>query len=186
MTQDNFHPDLLLHSGAAVEVRTRRDPSGANVVSEIRVRFPRDKEIPLGGITSNVLREIPLSYLTNEAHSPKRHLDLSEAEEDVLLHLLRNYPSSPGRVPVEAIYPAATAYFYEKFLGEQPYLPNVALGNALGVPVRTISTRVSKARSLGYLQTGTTTRVGGRARGALTANAVDVVERYLKEQQDEH
>jgi hypothetical protein len=174
-----YPPDFVLSNGALVEFKTRRDKTGAAVVTRIEIWFPKGAEIPLGGINSSTLREIPLSYITSTLNVKKRILELTPAEEEQLLELLRDYPSSPGRVPVDPVYLAATAYFFEKFMGQEPYNPNVALSAELGVPVRTITTRVGKARSLGFLMTGTTTRVGGQARGALTYTAQQELLRFL-------
>jgi hypothetical protein len=177
-TEDS--PDLVLSNGALVEFKTRKDRTGAAVVSRLEIWFPEGAEIPIGGINSASLREVPLSYITSTLNAQTRILELSAAQEEELLNLLRNYPSTPGRVAIDPVYLAATAYFFEKFMGEDPYKPNVSLSRELGVPVRTITTRVAKARSLGFLITGTTTRVGGTARGALTITAQQELSRYLE------
>lgn len=173
-------PDLVLHNGAHVEVKTRRDDSGAQVIAGIYLAFPRDKKVPLGGITARTLREIPLDFLRYEAQSLGRRLELTIEQEERLLMLLRNYPSSPGRVPINPIFGAAIAYFYEKFLSQKPYKPNVALSSILGTPVRTIATRVATARANGYLDSGKTPRSGGSARGSLTPKGKDEILKWLR------
>lgn len=168
-------PELVLPSGAHVEVRTSQDKSGCRVISKISISFPRAREVPVGGITARILREIPLDYLLHESGSPGRTLELNSDEEDRLLALLGTYPRSPGRVPISPIYPAATAYFYEKFMNEKPYRPNVALSTALETPVRTIATRIQTARRNGFLESSQTPRSGGRARGRVTPKARDEI-----------
>lgn len=172
-------PEHVLSNGAHVEIKTRKDMSGSRVISEMKVSFPRNREIPLGGITARVLREIPLDYLLHEFRPPEQTLRLNRDEERHLLALLKNYPSSPGRVPVPPIYSAAVAYFYEKFTNEKPYQPNVALSNVLETPVRTIATRIQTARRNGFLESGQTPRRGGKARGGVTAMAKDEILRWL-------
>jgi hypothetical protein len=175
-----LHPDFVLSNGAFVEVKATRDQSGSNVISEIYIAFPRGKEIPLGGITARVLRELPLDYLRHETGSTQRELELTPEQEERLLMLLKNYPSSPGRVPVLDIYGAATAYFYEKFLNQKPYKPNVALSSVLETPVTTIAKRVATARTNGFLDSGQTPRSGGTARGTITPKAKAEVLKWLR------
>lgn len=186
MNSQKQEHDLVLESGALVKIKARRDAMGANVICELQVAFPTGREVPLGGITTQVLREIPLAFLLNELHAQTRALRLSENHENLLLNVLRNFPSSPGRVPIGAIYPASVAYFYEKYLSQKPYQPIVTLSDVLGVPARTMGTRVAKARSLGYLTSGATIRSGGRARGKLSATAKKIITEYLKELEDEY
>lgn len=178
--QIEIGPDLVLPNGAHVEVKTRIDSSGARVISELHIVFPKNKEVSTGGITARTLRDLPLEFLRLETGGPKRQLELAADQEERLLDLLRNYPSSPGRVPILPIYGAAIAYFYEKFLNEKPYKPNVALSSTLGTPVRTIATRVATARVNGFLESGQTPRSGGSARGALTPKAKDEILRWLR------
>jgi len=186
LNSQNQRHDIVLESGALVEIKARKDALGANVISELHVVFPADQEVPRGGITTQLLREIPLAFLLNEVHAQKRTLRLSEHQEKLLLELLRNFPSSPGRAPIAPIYPASVAYFYEKFLSQKPYQPIATISDVLGVPARTIGTRVAKARSLGFLLSGETIRTGGRARGNLSTTAQTVITEYLKERKDEH
>ena len=186
MNSNNPNADYVLSNGAMVEVKTRRDEAGANVITELHVVIRRGKPVPLGGITARVLREIPLAYLANEAHAPQARLALNARDEALLLDLLRAYPSAQGRNPIKSIYLAATAYFYEKYLRQKPYTPNTTLSEVLDVPVRTVSTRVAKARSSGYLEKGATARLGGGGRGSLTPTAVRVIEEFLRGQENEH
>lgn len=173
------NPDFVLANGAHVEVKAKRDESGAQVISAIFIAFPRDANIPLGGITARNLREIPLDFLRYEARSPERMLELSTEKEKELLMLLKNYPSSPGRVPIKPIFGAAIAYFYEKFLSQKPYKPNIALSSILEAPVKTIATRVATARANGFLESGQTRRSGGTARGSLTPKGKEEILKWL-------
>ena len=162
-----------------MNVKATLDKSGGSVISEIHIAFSPDTEVPLGGITARVLRELPLDYLRHETRSHQRDLKLTSDQEERLLSLLRNYPSSPGRVPILDIYGAATAYFYEKFLTQKPYKPNVALSVALETPVRTIAKRVATARTNGFLESGQTPRSGGTARGTITPKAKAEILKWL-------
>jgi hypothetical protein len=175
-----LHPDFTLSNGALVEVKATRDKSGSNVISSIRIEFPKGMEIPLGGITARVLRELPLDYLRHETGSNRRELVLTSEQEERLLMLLKNFPSSPGRVPILDIYGAATAYFYEKFLNQKPYKPNVALSAALETPVTTIAKRVATARANGFLESGQKPRSGGTAKGALAPKGKKEILKWLR------
>lgn len=181
MEEDISRSDLVLSNGAVVEFKLAKDATGAAVIRRLEVWIPAGTPIPLGGITANTLREIPLSTITSSLASNWRSLELSREQEDLLVHRLRNYPRRPGRSEVPQIFLAATAYFFEKFLNEWPHSPHQALAKMLGVPVETIRSRVNKARSKGFLTTGATRRSGGRARGSLSEMARIEIERYLKD-----
>lgn len=178
--------DYVLSNGALVDVKTRRDKTGANVISELHVLFPKSAPVPPGGLTARSLREIPLGFLANEAHAPEPKIKLDPKREEKLLELLHQYPRSPGRRPIDPLFLAATAYFYEKFLSQKPYTPNATLAEVLDVPVRTIGTRVAKARSTGYLGKGESARLGGGGRGSLTPSAVKLISQFFEGKVDEH
>jgi hypothetical protein len=163
-----------------VEFSLRTDKSGAKVLTELRLYYPEseDTDLPLGGITAKVLRSVSLYDLKKRWLNEGDFFRLSVEQEEILLDLLRNYPSKQGRVPVPAIYLAGIAYLYESALRKSPQ-PNKYVGHALGARVRTIATRVSKARKEGFLENGEVARRGGLAKGQVSDKAKKVLEDYL-------
>jgi hypothetical protein len=192
MNQLGNESDYVLANGARVDFKVRYDTSGGAAISELRVYFPRSIDIPAGGISANTLREIHIGELLR--HWNARGYDavlpqgnqLSKDDEDALLHALHNYPANLGRAETPPIFLASTAYFYAKLLRENPRTPNVKLSELLEIPIRTINTRVSKARAAGFLESGDRTKVGGRGRGYLTPMAVEVISRFLEGVNDEY
>lgn len=186
MNQLGPDSDYMLSNGARVNFKVAHDASGGAVISEIHVFFPRAFEIPVGGISAKTLRELQIGELLkhwNAHRSSRSNLSgilLSQDEEEALLHALHNYPANTGRTGTPSIFLASTAYFYAKTLGENPRNPNAELAELLRVPIRTINTRVSKARSAGFLESGDRGQVGGRARGYLTPSAISEIQQFLK------
>jgi hypothetical protein len=192
MNQLGNDSDYVLTNGARVDFKVRYDTSGGAAVSELRVYFPPTIDIPVGGITANTLREIHIGELLRHWNSqghdvliPQGHR-LNKSGEEALLHALHNYPTNLGRTETPPIFLASTAYFYAKLLRENPRTPNVKLSELLEPPLRTINTRVSKARTAGFLESGDRNRVGGRGRGYLTPMAIEEISKFLKGINDEH
>jgi len=191
MNQIGMESDYVLSNGARLDFKVRYDSTGAAAVSELRVYFPLPFDIPVGGISANVLREIQIGEMIrhwnaqDQSGPPSHGLRLTKQHEEALLHALDNYPTNLGRSETPPIFLASTAYFYSKLLRENPRTPNVKLSELLGTPIRTINTRVSKTRAAGYLESGDRSRVGGRGRGYLTPKATHEISHFLKGLQDE-
>ena len=192
MNQLGNDSDYVLTNGARVDFKVRYDASGSAAVSELRVYFPRTSDLPVGGITAKTLREIHIGEILrhwntqgHDALAPQGYR-LKKSDEDALLHALHNYPTNLGRAETPPIFLASTAYFYAKLLRENPRTPNVKLSELLDTPIRTINTRVSKARAAGFLESGDRNRVGGRGRGYLTPMAIEEISKFLRGINDEH
>lgn len=192
MNQLGNNSDYVLTNGARVNFKVRYDTTGGAAVSELRVYFPPPIDIPVGGITANTLREIHIGELLRHWNSQGHDVlasqgqRLNKSDEEALLHALHNYPTNLGRTETPPIFLASTAYFYAKLLRENPRTPNVKLSELLETPIRTINTRVSKARAEGFLESGDRNRVGGRGRGYLTPMAIEEISKFLKGINDEH
>ena len=182
----NEKADLVLPNGASLNFKVRHDASGAAVVSELQIFFAQGSQIPLGGISSATLRQIhigDLLRLSSELGRDIGHSDelsLTVSQESGLLHALSNYPARVGRIPTPDIFPASMAYFYSRILREHPRNPNVKLAELLEVPIRTVNARVAKAKELGFLTVGESSRVGGRGRGILSPSAKREILRHLE------
>ena len=192
MNRRGHESDLVLSNGALVDFKVRHDASGAVVISELHIYFPRGEAIPSGGIGANTLREIHIGEVIRRWHeTPESFLNsqafkLSPEDEDDLLHVLRNYPSNTGRGGTPPIFLAALAFFYSQTLRKNPKSPNIELARLIGTPIRTVNTRVAKARQEGFLSTGVQTTVGGRARGLLTETAKQTITDYFERSDSEH
>lgn len=161
-----------------IEAVIGEDPSGARVITEIRYFYPDSDAVPVGGINAKDVRNISFWSLIKDSYQDAGY-SLTTEEEERLVVLIRDYyPSNPGRVPVPDIYLAGIAYLFDKQLRDTPRNPVAILADSLGVPVRTLTTRMKKVRSLGYLSSGVPTP-GGNARGNLTSKAVEAIKNYL-------
>jgi len=192
MNQLGSNSDYVLSNGARVDFKVRYDSSGGAVVSELHIHFPSNLNVPDGGISANTLREIQIGELLRhwnaQSKNPRssQQMKLEQSDEEALLHALHNYPTNLGRSEIPAIFLASTAYFYAKLLRENPRTPNVKLSELLEIPIRTVNTRVSKARAAGFLESGDGNRVGGRGRGYLTPTATQEITHFLKGVNDEY
>lgn len=192
MKQLDSNSDYVLANGARVDFKVRYDSSGGAVVSELHIYFPKNLNVPVGGISANTLREIQIGEILRHWNFqgknslPPRELTLKQNDEEALLHALHNYPTNLGRRETPPIFLASTAYFYAKLLREHPRTPNVKLAELLEIPIRTVNTRVSKARAAGFLESGDGNRVGGRGRGYLTQTATQEISHFLKGVNSEH
>jgi hypothetical protein len=167
-----------------VEFVLGRDKTGAKVLTELKIYYPgcedEDFTPPFGGISARVLRSIPLYGLIKKGLNEEDYFSLTNEQEDIILGLVRNYPSHPGRVPIPEIYLAGIAYLYEKAVREDPFSPAKSLSKSLGVKTPTLSTRIAKARRSGFLCTGQEyIRRGGNAWAETTEKAQQVLEDYL-------
>lgn len=179
-------PDLVLSNGAIVEFKVRRDEAGAVVIWRLEVFFPDPELIPPGGITAATLRELSLSGLTKATNLEQPYppvFRLSSKDEERLVQLVRDFPRSTGGKAIAPIYPAAMAYLFERTLEEQPLNPNVALSVLLEVPVETVSTRLKRARALGFLLRGLKPRTGGTARGIASETARRQIREFLEKEE---
>jgi hypothetical protein len=167
-----------------VEFALGRDKAGAKVLTELKIYYPgsEDEDFipPFGGISARVLRSIPLYGLIKKGLNEEDYFSLTNEQEDIILGLVRKYPSHPGRVPIPEIYLAGIAYLYEKAIREDPFSPAKSLAQSLGVNTGTLSTRIAKARKSGFLHTSQEhPRRGGNASAEGTTKSQQVLVDYL-------
>lgn len=159
------HHDLILKSGAFVDFKVSRDKSNNLVISSITIGF-EGAEVPRGGITASTLREIRTSELLVNWFDDNPQSKLTLKQEEFLWGLLINNWKAKGREGVDPISYANLAFFYIKYCENYPNNPTNQLAIDMGIPVKTLQTRLSKARKLGMLTSGA--QGVGKAMGALT------------------
>lgn len=167
-----------------VEFALGKDKAGAKVLTQLKIYYPgsEDEDFipPYGGITARALRSVSLYDLMKKGLNEGDFFSLSTEQEDIILDLVKKYPSHPGRVPIPEIYLAGTAYLYEKAVREDLTSPAKSLAHTLGVNTRTLATRIAKARKSGFLYTSQEhIRRGGNAWAETTEKAQQVLRDYL-------
>lgn len=164
LKNDKKH-DLTLSSGAVVDFKVSSDEVGNSVISRISISFD-GPVIPLGGINASTLREIRISELMVNWFEENSKNVFEPKEEEFLWKQLLNSWKAHGRDGVPSTSYATLAYFYVKYSEMFPNNPTHRLALDLSIPAKTLQTRLSKARKLGLLTSGT--KGTGKAVGAFT------------------
>jgi hypothetical protein len=181
MQQRGQSSDLVLSNGATVNFKVRKDGSGRPVISALQIQFPTSTEVPEGGITAALLREIRMTDLLGAWFEESRVSFLDDSSERFLWARLSQDWRPNGRNPISSNLYAALAYFYVQSCKQSIAAPTLDLSEKLGVNVRTISTRLSQARKLGLLTQNRTSSPSGKAGGELTPLGKRILQEIVKE-----
>ncbi len=162
----NQMADLVLSNGAEVNFKVAKDVQGNPVISQLFISFPKSREIPSGGIGAELIREIRINELFTLWFQESRQSFLSKSQERVILQFLKQPIRAQGRSGLPEEYYAALTYFYILQYEQSPSNPKAVLAEILNVSPKTLSTRLTQARKLGFLSStqsgGRTTRAGGQ------------------------
>lgn len=158
--------DLLLSNGAHVNFNVVTDVQGNPVISRLEISFQNNRKIPLGGIGAELIREIRINDLLALWFQESRQSFLSKNQERVVLQFLKQPIRAQGRSGLPEEYYAALTYFYILQYEQSPSNPKAVLAEMLNVSPKTLSTRLTQARKLGFLSSnqsgGRSTRAGGQ------------------------
>jgi hypothetical protein len=173
--------DLVLSNGAEVNFKVGPDASGNPVISLLQISFPRGRDIPQGGISATLLRELTIGELLRLWFSEASRSFLSKQDEKSLWKYLQMGGGPSGRKGLPPTYYACLSYLYVKQCELTPGNPTSELAQQLQVSPKTVSTRLAQARKIGVL----TARKDGssvtRAGGILTAEGKKLIATFVKE-----
>lgn len=173
--------DLVLSNGAEVNFRVGQDRTGNPVVSFLQISFPRGKQIPQGGVSATLIREITINELLRLWFQESSRSFLTKPEEELIWHAIHNLGVASGRRGLSPLYYACLAYVYVRQCEVTPNNPTAEIAHMLQVSPKTISTRLAQARKIGVLtgrKDGTSiTRAGGN----LTSEGKKLVMNFIKE-----
>jgi hypothetical protein len=79
--------DLVLSNGAEVNFGVGQDRTGNPVVTYLQISFPRGKQVPQGGVSATLLREITISELLTLWFQESSRSFLTAREEELILVL---------------------------------------------------------------------------------------------------
>lgn len=173
--------DLVLSNGAEVEFKVGQDVSGNPVISYLQIHFPRGRDIPQGGISATLLRELTIGELLALWFSESSRSFLSKREEKAVWEYLHRSGGPSGRVGLPPTYYACLSYMYVKQCELTPGNPTAEIAQRLQVSPKTISTRLARAREIGVLtgrQDGSSVT---RAGGTLTSESKTIIAIFIKE-----
>ena len=180
MNQD-VRADLVLSNGAEVDFKVGHDVSGNPVISLLQISFPRGREIPQGGISATLLRELTIGELLRLWFSEASRSYLSNRDEKSIWKYLRVSGGPSGRKGLPPTYYACLSYLYVKQCELTPGNPTSELAQQLRVSPKTVSTRLAQARKIGVL----TARKDGssvtRAGGMLTVDGKKIIAAFVGE-----
>ena len=173
--------DLELSNGAEVNFKVGHDVSGNPVISLLQISFPRGRDIPQGGISATLLRELTIGELLALWFQESPRSFLSKRDEQSLWNQIETGGGPSGRRGLSATYYACLAYVYVKQCEITPRNPTAKIAQKLQVSPKTITTRIAQARKIGVL-TGQKDRSNvTRAGGTLTAEGKKLIATFVKE-----
>ena len=173
--------DLVLSNGAEVNFKVDEDVSGNPVISLLEISFPRGRDIPQGGISATLLRELTIGELLTLWFSEDPRSFLSNRDEKTIWEYLRVSGGPCGRKGLPPTYYACLSYMYVKQCELTPVTPRAEIAQQLRVSPNTISTRLAQARKIGVLTGGKDRSNVTRAGGTLTAEGKKLIATFVKE-----
>ena len=173
--------DLVLSNGAEVNFKVGQDVSGNPVISLLQISFPRGRDIPQGGISATLLREITIGELLTLWFSEASRSFLSNRDEKSVWELLHISGGPSGRKGLPPTYYACLSYMYVKQCELTPGNPTSEIAQRLQVSPKTISTRLARARRIGVLTGRNDGSIVTRAGGMLTAEGKKIISAFVKE-----
>ena len=173
--------DLTLSNGAKLNFKVFRDRSGVDVISYLEVSFSQGAQIPTGGITANLLREISISTLLEEWFSLSSRAFLDSKQEKKLWNYLSKIISVSTKTGKSDLYYACLAYVYTVSCEREPRRPTSHIANQLRVSTKTLSTQLARAKKSGLLTTPNQSVHSGKAGGLLTNKGKQLIVAFLEE-----
>ena len=173
--------DLLLSNGAHVNFNVATDVQGNPVISRLEICFQNNRKIPLGGIGAELIREIRINDLLALWFQESSQAFLSKNQEGAVLRFLKQPTKPQGRNGLPNEYYAALTYFYILQYEKSPSNPKAVLAELLNVSPKTLSTRLTQARKLGFLSSTQTGGRTSRAGGQMSAQCKKLITNLLGE-----
>lgn len=163
-----------------VNFKISTDPLGNTVVSSLHLDFPEGVEIPVGGISAIGLREISINNLLAMWFKESSSLYLNTQERNTLIKFLKRGFPHGGRKGLPKHYYAGLSYLYIEYSEKNPGNPTSMLAKSLDMPVKTISTQLSRARKFGILTPSPRVSTG-RASGKMTEQGKKLINEITEE-----
>ena len=168
-----------LSNGAYVDFKVKEDSNGTPVISELRVFFD-EGDLAVGGVGSTILREIRTFDLIRMWSVESSRSFLSADQELQLWKKIKKPWESMGRLGAPTELYAALAYFYLKYIEQNPNSPTSNLATDLQISPKTLSTRITRCRELGLLGDPLKITPSGKASGKLSTKSKSLITKLLK------
>jgi hypothetical protein len=163
-----------------VNFKVSTDLLGNTVVSSLHLDFPEGVEIPMGGISAIGLRKISINNLLAMWFKESSNLYLNTQERDTLIKFLKRGFPHGGRKGLPKHYYAGLSYLYIEYSEKNPRNPTFMLAKSLDTPVKTVLSRLSRARKFGIL-TPSPKVSAGRASGKMTEQGKKLINEITEE-----
>ena len=174
--------DHQLENGAFVDFKVGQDEAGNPVLVSVQVSFEHGN-VPIGGITSTILREVKTSSLMTLWFEESSRSFLPLEDEETLFQSLRDKQGPTGRAGLPDSYYAFLAYFYVQQCERNPNNPTSMLSQKLQVSTKTLATRLAEARKRGVLTSSMRQGRSTKAGGNLTTMGKKLIMNFIKENQ---
>ena len=179
--QQSAKADLLLSNGAEVNFKIGKDGNGSPVVSYLQISFRKNREIPQGGISATLLREITISEILSLWFQESSRSFLTNRDEQSVWQEILSGSRPSGRRGLPPIYYACLAYVYVRQCELTPTNPTAEIAQRLQVSPKTISTRLAQSRKIGVLTGHKDASNVTRAGGVLTPEGKKIITNFIKE-----
>ena len=170
---------VQLSNGASVDFKVKEDSNGTPVISELRIFFD-EGSLAVGGIGSTILREIRTFDLMRMWSVESSRSFLSADQELQLWKKIKKPWESRGRLGTPTELYAALAYFYLKYIEQNPNSPTASLATDIQISPRTLNTRIARCRKLGLLGDPLKLTPSAKASGKLSIKSKSLITKLLK------
>lgn len=182
-----WRADFELSNGALVEFKEGTDINGLPVIASVTIYFgdhysnPARKDLPTGGITQKVMREIDIAQAV-EISFKKNVSDglLTEREKKKLMAEVETGFARSGRTPVPLKSYAALSRLYIDSCKTHPRNPTQHLREMLEIQSPAMNGRLSKAKELGLLTFQNSDKPTGKAGAKMSDICETLVLEILK------
>jgi hypothetical protein len=153
-----------------VKITVDNDANGNPAISSLYVSFDI---VPVGGINSNILKNIKFEKLLIDYFNDNQDNDFTETEKQLIISKAKEVQGDTK--PYSNQYYAALSYLYIDTYKRYPMVATNTLSKLLGMPKRTLVNRLATARKLNIL----TKHSAGKAGGSLTSFGLNQLKQVI-------
>lgn len=172
--------DFILADGTHLNVKINNDEHGNPVISSLYFFYPKNRKIPQGGIAASTLREVKLEEILKDHFQKHPSFELSVYEKQFIWKFVKNDLFPTGRTAYPNEYYAFLSYLYVDTFQNFPNDTTARLADLLGLPKRTLLSRLATARKLQILSQNSPQGPSGKAGGMLTEKGLSILMSFLQ------
>lgn len=176
----NSQADFILSDGTHLDVKVDKDEYENPVIISLHFFYPKNSKVPQGGISASTLREVKLEEILKNHFQKHPSFDLTTYENQFIWKFVKSELSPTGRTAYPNEYYACLSYLYVDTFQNFPNDATARLADLLGLPKRTLLSRLATARKLQILSQNSPEGPSGKAGGMLTEKGLSILESFLR------